>query len=201
MSHESLCREASHQADLDHYTDMNRKDQRTNATNDTNDDIPEQNAPAGSCDIHLERPTKSRYNVEHNSASSDYGTPTWALRHMGWMPMSTAVAGLLGGPLKSRPTPSTNKVVSLQQENALLETLNLDGDDFITECISEAEHGPATKTETRERKCEPSRSATDPVLCRSPDWAPRCPHCGQPNEYGYTMCDPVLPRICQDTSK
>ena len=31
---------------------------------------------------------------------------------------------------------------------------------------------------------------------RHSSYVPNCPHCGRANEYGYTMCDPVHPRIC-----
>lgn len=56
--------------------------------------------------------------------------------------------------------------------------------------------------EEQEKPPEPGRDpgkasgdASTPIIERS--WVPRCPHCGKANEYGYTMCDLVLPRICQ----
>ena len=55
-----------------------------------------------------------------------------------------------------------------------------------------------TSIETQTTSNERSNSDTSPVLKQSSDWEPRCPYCGTVNEYNRTMCDPVLPRICQD---
>jgi hypothetical protein len=40
-------------------------------------------------------------------------------------------------------------------------------------------------------------SKENAIASHTPDWVPRCPHCGTANEYGQVMCDPVLPRVCQ----
>ena len=42
---------------------------------------------------------------------------------------------------------------------------------------------------------EPEDTSTN---SHTPDWVARCPYCDTANEYGYVMCDPVLPRICQN---
>lgn len=33
---------------------------------------------------------------------------------------------------------------------------------------------------------------------QTPDWVPRCLYCDTANEYGYEMCDAVLPGLCQN---
>jgi len=40
----------------------------------------------------------------------------------------------------------------------------------------------------------PEKSST---TSHTSDWVPRCPYCDAANEYGYLMCDAVLPGLCQ----
>ena len=67
------------------------------------------------------------------------------------------------------------------------------------ESFQTAKQDPDEKRTASENNSD--RANSSPLLKRNPDYEPRCPHCQSVNEYGYTMWDPVHPRICEGGSE
>lgn len=89
---------------------------------------------------------------------------------------------------------------------ALAEVEQAFGDDWsdlasmkATEGVKKEEHDVIDKAIPD----APATSIKEPITEQNPlhprkaDWVVNCPHCQAVNEYDYTMCDPVHPRMCE----
>ena len=111
----------------------------------------------------------------------DYATPCWTLKHSGLMSMWAAMSIYLGGSLRSRR--------SQQQDTRKPGASVIDDGDSC-------KNGHASSKSGNESEVGQLKKSSISV----PDWMPNCPTCDRSNEYGRTMCDPVLPRTCSNDS-
>lgn len=150
----------------------------------------------GASDVaHTERSAKRRTLgkiQEIVPGTWDYGTARWALRNIGWLGASKVMGSYMGGPLKSTQS-------SLTEDSSSETKSAMNNNEDEKEVITEGNKATPSVDVARSSVAEQHGDSLNPVTM-VPDWQPRCPHCGRPNEYGHSMCDPVLPRICQDAS-
>lgn len=195
MRSTDFCDEALLQADitcLGNATDNERDPQDTKA---------KECAPSVAKDAAAVRPSEmveiSSQEGEIVPQDCSYGTPCYALKRLGMMKPWWALATVYGRPkdiLGSSPLTE-----DLGEENPLpVSNWHYDGPETVEELLA------STCDESGEDPTSPPESCvSEPPdsLSKVFDWQPQCPHCGKSNEYGQAMCDPVLPRICEDEAE
>lgn len=153
-------------------------------------------APIGNAAETAQKESQGKHRIrriqETVPGTWDYGTARWALRNMGWLGASKVMGTYMGGSLKS--TQST--IITQLHSSRLEREHSQNGKENENNAVTGGNEPVPTAEMANNRAAAQGEEPFDP-LARVPDWQPRCPHCGKPNEYGYNMCDPVLPRICQ----
>lgn len=197
MSNSDFTADALFLADLGYYDDLQAgKEARKNVTKHTEGTISSKDVSAVPNTERSLSAENHDQNPETVSGSCEYGTHCWALRNMSWVDMLTAMGSVLGGPVKSSGGPTVGDAQTAQVGEEWIEGWNHLGNEGVAKDEEESTMDAEAKSSVGERVCKPF----EPVS-QVPDWHPRCPHCEQPNEYGRTMCDPVLPRVCQGASR
>ena len=124
---------------------------------------------------------------KYTAQDKDFSDEALSLAEVGWCPGDTTSA------LPQQPSiidRNGNSHPTLKEAvQADIDDFNETTDRMIAES-NEAARQALAKTD------EEAQEKIPPVLNSNSDWAPLCPHCGHPNEYDRTSCDPVLPTVC-----